>query len=115
MLKRQHRCDWLPASLSSVSKINCESYSTIKVYNCKKNLPAMRKDSIIFDRALALDVRAWEATRLAPGRLVRSNHASQEKAVAVIFVVKPATVVYLNSLLNPEKTTVIIRERIIVT
>ena len=87
-----------------------ESYSTIKVYNCKKNLPAMRKDSIIFDRALALDVRAWEATRLAPGRLVRSNHASQEKAVAVIFVVKPATVVYFNSLLNSEKTTVIIRK-----
>jgi hypothetical protein len=30
----------------------------------------------------------------------------KKKAVAVIFVVKPATVVYLNSLLNTEKTTV---------
>ena len=30
------RCDWLPASLSSVSKINCEIYHTIKVDKCKK-------------------------------------------------------------------------------
>ena len=76
MLKRQHRCDWLPASKSSDLRINCESYSTIKVHKCKNKI---RKIDSRIDRLVRISptfCRRWPLLALSAFSIHLPNRLS---------------------------------------